>query len=150
MQLLNWNAERADFWRSDDGGNSWQKQSNTVTGATGPHYYQELYTSPHHEERLYLMDSNLQISEDGGKTFYRMNEKNKHGDNHAIAFRQNDPDYLLVGSDGGVYESFDLTKTWKYIENLPITQFYKLAVDDAKPFYNIYGGTQDNSTIAYR
>lgn len=134
------------LWRSDDGGNSWQKQSNTVTGATGPHYYQELYTSPHHEERLYLMDSNLQISEDGGKTFYRMNEKNKHGDNHAIAFRQNDPDYLLVGSDGGVYESFDLTKTWKYIENLPITQFYKLAVDDAKPFYNIYGGTQDNSS----
>lgn len=133
-------------WRSDDGGNSWQKQSNTVTGATGPHYYQELYSSPHHEERLYLMDSNLQISEDGGKTFYRMNEKNKHGDNHAIAFRQNDPDYLLVGSDGGLYESFDLTKTWKYIENLPITQFYKLAVDDAKPFYNIYGGTQDNSS----
>ncbi len=110
-------------WRSDDSGNSWQKQSNTVTGATGPYYYQELYSSPHHEERLYLMDSNLQISEDGGKTFYRMNEKNKHGDNHAIAFRQNDPDYLLVGSDGGLYESFDLTKTWKYIENLPITQF---------------------------
>ncbi|TVZ51411.1 WD40/YVTN/BNR-like repeat-containing protein [Dokdonia sp. Hel_I_53] len=134
------------LWRSDDGGNSWKKQSNTVTGGTGPHYYQELYSSPHQEEKLYLMDNNLQISEDGGKTFYRMNEKNKHGDNHAIAFKQNDPDYLLVGSDGGLYESFDLTKTWKYIENLPITQFYKLAVDDAKPFYNIYGGTQDNSS----
>ena len=134
------------LWRSDDGGNSWQKQSKTVTGGTGPHYYQELYTSPHHEERLYLMDNNLQISEDGGKTFYRMNEENKHGDNHAIAFRENDPDYLLVGSDGGLYESFDLTKSWKYIENLPVTQFYKLAVDDAKPFYNIYGGTQDNSS----
>ncbi|MFT6795796.1 MAG: photosystem II stability/assembly factor-like uncharacterized protein [Maribacter sp.] len=133
-------------WRSDDGGSSWQKQSKTVTGGTGPHYYQELYASPHHDGRLYLMDNNLQISEDGGKTFYRMNEKNKHGDNHAIAFRKNDPNYLLVGSDGGLYESFDLTKTWKYIENLPITQFYKLAVDDAKPFYNIYGGTQDNST----
>ncbi|GEQ86263.1 hypothetical protein ULMS_17710 [Patiriisocius marinistellae] len=134
------------LWRSDDGGSSWQKQSNTVTGGTGPHYYQELYASPHQDGRLYLMDNNLQISEDGGKTFYRMNEKNKHGDNHAIAFRQDDPDYLLVGSDGGLYESFDLTKTWKYVENLPVTQFYKLAVDDAKPFYNIYGGTQDNST----
>ena len=133
-------------WRSDDGGSSWEKQSNTGTGGTGPHYYQELYTSPHHEGRLYLMDNNLQISEDGGKTFYRMNEKNKHGDNHAIAFRKNDRDYLLVGSDGGLYESFDLTKTWKYVENMPLTQFYKLAVDDAKPFYNVYGGTQDNST----
>lgn len=133
-------------WRSDDGGSSWQKQSKTVTGGTGPHYYQELYASPHHDGRLYLMDNNLQISEDGGKTFYRMNEKNKHGDNHAIAFRKDDPNYLLVGSDGGLYESFDLTKTWKYIENLPVTQFYKLAVDDAKPFYNVYGGTQDNST----
>lgn len=133
-------------YRSDDGGSSWKKQSNTVTGGTGPHYYQELYASPHQKDRLYLMDNNLQISEDGGKTFYRMNEKNKHGDNHAIAFRKNDPNYLIVGSDGGLYESFDLTKTWKYVENLPVTQYYKMAVDDAEPFYNIYGGTQDNST----
>ncbi len=133
-------------YRSNDGGSSWSKQSNTVTGGTGPHYYQELYASPHQKDRLYLMDNSMQISEDGGKTFYRMNRKNKHGDNHAIAFRKNDPNYLLVGTDGGLYESFDLTKSWKYIENLPVTQFYKLAVDDAEPFYNIYGGTQDNST----
>lgn len=134
------------LFRSDDGGNSWKKQSDAVTGGTGPHYYQELFASPHQKDRLYLMDNNLQISEDGGKTFYRMNEKNKHGDNHAIAFKKSDPNYLIVGSDGGLYESFDLTKTWKYIENLPVTQYYKMAVDDAEPFYNIYGGTQDNST----
>ncbi|SDS34771.1 Uncharacterized protein SAMN04515667_1971 [Formosa sp. Hel1_31_208] len=133
-------------YRSNDGGSSWSKQSNTISGGTGPHYYQELYASPHHKDRLYLMDNTMQISEDGGKTFYRMNNKNKHGDNHAIAFRKHDPNYLLVGTDGGLYESFDLTKSWKYIENLPVTQFYKLAVDDAAPFYNIYGGTQDNST----
>jgi photosystem II stability/assembly factor-like uncharacterized protein len=133
-------------YRSDDGGSSWSKKSNTVTGGTGPHYYQELFASPHQKDRLYLMDNTLQISEDGGETFYRMNRNNKHGDNHAIAFRKNDPNYLLVGTDGGLYESFDLTKSWKYIENLPVTQFYKLAVDDAEPFYNIYGGTQDNST----
>ncbi|MDO1500573.1 glycosyl hydrolase [Winogradskyella maritima] len=133
-------------YRSEDGGSSWEKQSNTISGGTGPHYYQELYASPHQEGRLYLMDNNMQISEDGGKTFYRMNSKNKHGDNHAIAFKANDPNYLLVGTDGGLYESFDLTKSWKYIENLPVTQFYKIAVDDATPFYNIYGGTQDNST----
>lgn len=133
-------------YSSNDGGNSWSKQSNTVTGGTGPHYYQELFASPHQKDRLYLMDNTMQISDDGGKTFFRMNNKNKHGDEHAIAFRKNDPNYLLVGTDGGLYESFDLTKSWKYIENLPVTQFYKIAVDDAEPFYNVYGGTQDNST----
>ncbi|WP_411767562.1 WD40/YVTN/BNR-like repeat-containing protein [Winogradskyella sp. A3E31] len=134
------------LYRSENGGGSWEKLSNTVSGGTGPHYYQELFASPHQEGRLYLMDNTMQISEDGGKTFYRMNNRSKHGDNHAIAFKKNDPNYLLVGTDGGLYESFDLTKSWKYIENLPVTQFYKLAVDDAEPFYNIYGGTQDNST----
>lgn len=137
---------KGGVYRSDDGGSSWSKQSNTITGGTGPHYYQELYASPHQKDRLYLMDNTMQISNDGGKTFFRMNRKNKHGDNHAIAFRKNDPNYLLVGTDGGLYESFDLTKTWKYVENLPVTQFYKMAVDDAEPFYTIYGGTQDNST----
>lgn len=133
-------------YRSDDGGSSWSKQSNTISGGTGPHYYQELFASPHQKDRLYLMDYTMQISDDGGKTFYKMNNKNKHGDNHAIAFRKNDPNYLLVGTDGGLYESFDLTQSWKFIDNLPVTQFYKLAVDDTMPFYNIYGGTQDNST----
>ena len=133
-------------YKSTDRGESWVKQSDTVSGATGPHYYQELYASPHHFDRLYLMDANMQISDDGGKTFYRMNEKNKHGDNHAIAFKNSDPDYLLVGSDGGLYESFDHTKTWRYMANLPLTQFYDLALDDAEPFYNVFGGTQDNNT----
>ncbi len=133
-------------FRSSDRGSSWTKMSDTVSGATGPHYYQELYASPHQFERLYLMDANLQISDDGGKNFFRMNERDKHGDNHAIAFRMDDPDYLLVGSDGGLYESFDLTKSWRFIENLPVTQYYKVALDDSEPFYNIFGGTQDNST----
>jgi len=92
------------------------------------------------------MDYRVQSSEDGGKTFKRMNENKKHGDNHALAFRKDDPDYLLIGTDGGLYESFDLTKNWRFIENLPLTQFYKVAVDDSEPFYNIYGGTQDNGT----
>lgn len=131
---------------SVDRGASWVKQSDAVAGATGPHYYQELFASPHHEGRLYLMDASMQVSEDHGKTFYRMNERYKHGDNHAIAFKPSDPDYVLFGTDGGLYESFDLEKTWKFVENLPVTQYYKVAVDDAEPFYNIYGGTQDNST----
>lgn len=133
-------------WRSEDRGGSWTKMSDAVAGATGPHYYQEIFASPHKLDRLYLMNNRLMKSEDGGKTFAYMDETAKHGDNHAVAFKASDPNYLLVGTDGGVYESFDLGATWRYMENLPLTQFYKVAVDDAEPFYNIYGGTQDNST----
>ncbi len=133
-------------YRSADKGTTWEKRSEAVSGATGPHYYQELYASPHHFERLYLVDVRMQISEDGGKTFNRMKEEYKHSDNHAIAFKKNDPNYLLVGTDGGLYETFDLTQNWRFIDNLPVTQYYKMAVDDTEPFYNIYGGTQDNST----
>jgi photosystem II stability/assembly factor-like uncharacterized protein len=133
-------------YRSGNRGESWTKMSNTVSGATGPHYYQELYASPHRFDRIYLADVRMQVSEDGGKSFKRMPEKEKHSDNHALAFRKDDPDYLLVGTDGGIYESFDLGKNWRFVSNLPLTQFYFLAVDDAKPFYNIYGGTQDNNT----
>ncbi|MFC2096617.1 WD40/YVTN/BNR-like repeat-containing protein, partial [Bacteroidota bacterium] len=133
-------------YKSTDRGASWTKQSDVVSGATGPHYYQELYACPHQFNKIYLVDVRMQISEDGGKTFKRMKEQFKHSDNHSLAFKKDDPNYLLVGTDGGIYESFDLTETWRYVPNLPITQFYKVAVDDAEPFYNIYGGTQDNST----
>jgi len=133
-------------YRSTNRGASWIKQSDAVSGATGPHYYQELYASPHKFDRLYLMDSRMQVSEDGGKNFRRLSNKHKHVDDHAIAFRPDDPDYLIVGSDGGLYESFDLEKNWRFVANLPVTQFYKVALDDAEPFYTIYGGTQDNNT----
>ncbi len=133
-------------YRSEDRGASWKKMSDAVSQATGPHYYQELYASPHKFDRIYLMDIRIQASEDGGKTFRKLTEQKKHSDNHCIAFRKDDPDYLLVGSDGGLYESFDLAANWRYINNLPVTQFYKIALDDTEPFYNIYGGTQDNAT----
>jgi len=133
-------------FRSDNRGGSWKKQSDAVSGATGPHYYQELCACPHQFDRIYLVDVRMQISDDGGKNFRRMKEKHKHSDNHALAFRADDPDYLLAGTDGGLYESFDLAENWRYIANLPVTQFYKVAVDDAEPFYFIYGGTQDNNT----
>jgi photosystem II stability/assembly factor-like uncharacterized protein len=134
------------LYKSTDRGSTWVRQSDAVSGGTGPHYYQELYASPHHFDRLYLMDASMQFSVDGGKSFQRLNSEHRHGDNHALAFKANDPDYIMVGTDGGVYESFDLAENWRYIENLPITQYYKVALDDAAPFYNIYGGTQDNST----
>lgn len=134
------------IYRSADAGVTWVKMSDVVSGATGPHYYQELYACPYTFDKLYLMDMRVQISHDGGKTFSLMKEEHKHSDNHAIAFIKDRPNYLLVGTDGGLYESFDGTENWKFFGNLPVTQFYDIAIDDSKPFYKIYGGTQDNST----
>lgn len=137
---------KGGVYRSSDQGGSWTKMSETVSGGTGPHYYQELVASPHVFDKLFLMNVRILVSEDGGKTFAPMEEKYKHGDNHSLTFKEDDPNYMLNGSDGGIYESFDNAKTWKYVSNLPTTQFYKLAVDDAEPFYNIFGGTQDNNS----
>jgi photosystem II stability/assembly factor-like uncharacterized protein len=133
-------------YRSADAGASWTQMSATVSGGTGPHYYQELYASPHVFDRIYLMDVRIQVSHDGGKTFQPLKEEFKHSDNHTIAFLPDRPDYLLVGCDGGLYESHDHGMHWKYFANLPVTQFYDIAIDDTYPFYKIYGGTQDNST----
>ena len=140
------NRKKGAIYRSNNKGGSWTKMSETVSGGTGPHYYQELVASPHVFDKIYLMDVRVRISEDGGKMFYTMKESNKHSDNHSMTFKPDDPNYLLVGTDGGIYESFDNTETWKFVNNLPLTQFYKVAVDDAEPFYNIYGGTQDNNS----
>jgi photosystem II stability/assembly factor-like uncharacterized protein len=134
------------FWRSADGGESWEKRSDYLSGGTGPHYYQEIFASPHRFDRIYQMDATLHISEDGGTTFVPQPHGYKHGDHHAMAFDPDDPDYLMYGTDGGIYESFDLGRTFRFISNLPVTQFYKVAVDYDEPFYNLYGGTQDNNT----
>lgn len=142
------NRRDGAVFKTTNRGESWTKQSNTVSGATGPHYYQELYACPHTFDRIYLMDVRTQVSDDGGKNFRRLKEQHKHSDNHAMAFRKNDPDYLLLGTDGGLYESYDKAENWRYIDNLPVTQFYKIALDDSKPFYQVYGGTQDNATEA--
>jgi photosystem II stability/assembly factor-like uncharacterized protein len=133
-------------YRSTDRGGSWTKMSDAVASATGPHYYQELYASPNRFGRLYLVSAVTLVSDDHGATFRGMNLNNKHSDDHAIAFRMDDPDYLLVGSDGGLYETYDDMQTWRFLRNLPVMQYYKISVDDAKPFYFVYGGTQDNGS----
>lgn len=133
-------------FKSDDRGESWKKMSDAVAGGTGPHYYQELYASPHHFGKLYLVSNYTLISDDHGANFNQMNNERKHVDDHAIAFKEDDPDYILVGTDGGLYESHDLTESWRFIDNMPIMQYYKVSVDDAEPFYHVYGGTQDNGS----
>lgn len=133
-------------YRSSNRGASWTKMSDTVSGGTGPHYYQELYASPHEFDRLYLMNVRVLTSGDGGKTFVQLKEQDKHSDNHAIVFKKDDPNYIMLGTDAGIYETFDNAETWRYIKNLPLTQFYKVAVNNAEPFYHIFGGTQDNGS----
>ena len=134
------------FWRSEDGGESWEKRSDYMPGGTGPHYYQEIFASPHQFDVVYQMDVYLHYTVDGGKNFIKSEYNKKHVDHHALVFDPDDPDYLLVGNDGGIYESFDKGENWRFSSNLPITQYYKVAVDYDEPFYNVYGGTQDNNS----
>ncbi|MHB8054025.1 MAG: WD40/YVTN/BNR-like repeat-containing protein [Candidatus Aminicenantales bacterium] len=138
--------EERGFYRSSDRGESFEKRNAYISGGTGPHYYQEIFADPTVFDRVYQMDPGLMATDDGGKTFRRVPEKNKHGDNHAMAFLPGDPDYILNGNDGGVYETRDGGKNWRFFENLPVTQIYKLALDNALPFYNVHGGTQDNGS----
>jgi len=134
------------FWKSENAGASWSKQSDYAGGGTGPHYYQELFLDPHHPNTLYQANVQLGRTEDGGVTWNSVGNQNKHVDNHAVAFHPTDPNFLLVGCDGGLYVSYDRGKNYRFCSNLPLTQFYKLDVDNDWPVYNIVGGTQDNST----
>lgn len=135
---------QSGFYRSANRGESWSRQSSYVSGS--PQYYQEIIACPHKFDRIYSLDTYNMISEDGGKSFNQLGEADKHVDNHALVIDPNDPDHLILGCDGGVYESWDRGKTYDFKANLPITQFYKVAVSNEKPFYYVYGGTQDNAT----
>jgi len=139
-------GRQGGFWRSDNGGESWSKQNDILSGGTGPHYYQEIFCDPHRFDVIYQVDVQMDRTEDGGKTWTTVESEWKHVDNHAVAFHPTDPDFLLVGCDGGLYRSFDRGETFDYFPNLPLTQFYKVDVDYDEPFYNVMGGTQDNST----
>jgi photosystem II stability/assembly factor-like uncharacterized protein len=137
--------DSSGFFRSVDLGENWEKRSKYVSGS--PQYYQEIVCDPKEVGRVYSLDTWMMVTEDGGKTFRQVGEKYKHVDNHALWIDPNDTDYLLAGCDGGVYESFDRGATWHFKANLPVTQFYRVSVDNAFPFYNVYGGTQDNFSL---
>jgi photosystem II stability/assembly factor-like uncharacterized protein len=140
-------AERDEggFFRSVDAGANWEKRSDYVSGS--PQYYQEILADPHDVGRVYSLDTWMMVTEDGGKTFSRVGNRSRHVDDHALWIDADDTDHLRVGGDGGVYESWDRGKNWRFMANLPVTQFYKVTPDNATPFYNVYGGTQDNYTL---
>lgn len=137
--------DKGGVYRSTDRGETWAKMCGYT--ATSPQYYHELVCDPKNPDRVYSLDTFLHVTEDGGKTFTRVPGRNRHVDDHALYIDPADTDYLLIGCDGGIYESFDRGANWMHKGNLPVTQFYRVAVDNAEPLYNIYGGTQDNNTI---
>jgi photosystem II stability/assembly factor-like uncharacterized protein len=134
------------FFRSTDGGASFEKMNKYSGG--GAQYYAEIFVDPNDSERIYAMDVYAQVSDDAGKTWKKIGEKFKHVDNHALWIDPANSDHLIMGCDGGVYETFDRTATWNFKANLPITQFYRVSADDALPFYNVHGGTQDNFCLS--
>ncbi len=137
-------GDKGGFYRSVDGGENWSRRSDYVS--TSPQYYQQIRVDPHDSDRVYSLDTWFKRSEDGGKTWSNVPLKGKHVDDHSMWIDPDDPDHMLVGCDGGLYETFDRGEQWRFSKNLPITQYYRLAIDDAEPFYNVYGGTQDNNT----
>jgi len=138
-------GDESGFFRSPDRGEHWVKMNDYIV--VDPQYYGEIYADPHRFDRVYAMDVMIHYTEDGGRTFKELGSEFKHVDNHAFVFDPHDPDYLMVGSDGGMYESWDRGETWRFVANLPVTQFYRVGLDNDLPFYNLYGGTQDNSTL---
>ncbi len=134
----------AGFFRSKDGGANFEKMNDYV--AQGQ-YYGEVFVDPNDDDRIYAADVWVKVSDDGGKTWTKINETNKHPDNHVVWIDPSSSDHLIIGCDGGLYESFDRAASWNFKANLPVTQFYRVSADDALPFYNVYGGTQDNFSL---
>lgn len=132
------------FYRSTDFGETWEKRSNRMSN--DPQYYNEITVDPVKPDRIYLVDTFAMMSDDGGKTWDRLGLQARHVDDHAFWIDPADTDHIYLGGDGGIYESWDRGQTWRHVRNLPIMQFYRVQPDNAYPFYNVYGGTQDASS----
>ncbi|MEO7013255.1 MAG: hypothetical protein ABI127_03030 [Dokdonella sp.] len=133
------------IYRSTDAGENWEKRSDYLPSSG--QYYNKLFADPQAVDRFYAMDTWMNVSDDGGKTMRRVGEKHKHVDNHVLWIDPANPRHLLAGCDGGVYQSFDRGATWEWFDNLPLSQFYRVGLDNGLPFYSIYGGTQDNNSV---
>ncbi|GMV08007.1 MAG: hypothetical protein AMXMBFR53_42820 [Gemmatimonadota bacterium] len=136
------------FYRSTDQGESWERRNGYISGGTGPHYYQEIEASPTEADIVIQMDVFFQVTYDGGRTFDNLETgRDKHSDNHALWIDPANTLHMLGGTDAGLYETFDRGRTWRHFPNLPISQFYKVAVSNSEPFYEILGGAQDLGTL---
>jgi photosystem II stability/assembly factor-like uncharacterized protein len=136
--------DKGGVYLSTNKGESWTKQGGFSTSGN---YYQEIFCDPLNKRKVFAMDTYMHHTEDAGVTFKPTGESHKHVDNHVIWIDPSNTDHWLVGCDGGVYETYSHAKEWRFFDNLPITQFYKVTTDNDYPFYNIYGGTQDNNSM---
>ncbi|TAJ12851.1 glycosyl hydrolase [Marinilabiliaceae bacterium JC017] len=132
------------FFRSSDRGESWDKMSDHHSSGQ---YYNEIYCDPVTFDKVYSVETFTHVTTDGGKTFQKLSVEDRHVDDHALWIDPNDNKHLIIGGDGGVYITYDAGENWQHVSNLPVTQFYRVTVDNAEPFYNVYGGTQDNATL---
>ncbi len=136
------------FYRSTTRGRVWERRNACLSGGTGPHYYQELFASPIDADTVYQVDVFLHVTTDGGETFRNLETgTNKHSDNHVVWIDPANGRHLIVGCDAGLYETFDEGRAWRHVSNLPISQFYRVAVDRSVPFTNVLGGAQDLGTL---
>lgn len=137
-------GQLSGIFRTNDRGATWERMGNRIAQGM---YYGQIVADPKLVDRVYIPDVQMQVSDDGGRTQRAAGERLKHVDNHALWIDPANNNYLLVGCDGGIYESFDKGENWHFKANLPVAQFYDIAVDNAVPFYNVYGGTQDNNSL---
>lgn len=136
--------DKGGFFRSTDLGESWQKMDSYNSSGQ---YYNEIYCDPLDVDKVYSMETVSKFTVDGGKTWNSIGNNDRHVDDHAFWINPKDTKHFMIGGDGGVYETFDGGKTYIHKTNLPVTQFYRVAVDNTEPFYWVYGGTQDNSSF---
>jgi photosystem II stability/assembly factor-like uncharacterized protein len=138
-------AEKSVLLRSTDGGFTWQVVNNKSDVGNRPFYYHRLWVNPVNENIIYMLHSRMMISEDGGKTFRNLTAFNQaHSDFHAMWIHPNG-EMMVVGNDGGVVISYDRGESWRFVENLPLGQYYHVSFDMETP-YNVYGGLQDNGS----
>jgi photosystem II stability/assembly factor-like uncharacterized protein len=137
-------GESSGFYRTTNRGVSWEKMS---TYASSGQYFNEIYCDPKNADKVYSLETVSKVTLDGGKTWNNVGNNERHVDDHAMWIDPSDTKHFYIGGDGGIYETFDEGKNYIFKSNLPVSQFYRVSVDNALPFYNVYGGTQDNNSM---